>query len=146
MTINLQNPARLLLTGLSLFALAACGDSTPAPSNPTGISGVVTAPDGRASSATTVGICPVTETECGAKWTVETDASGAYSLASLEVAPHVIVALKDVNADGVIDLGDHVGFYTLDGQYLAEVTPPKGDVNISMQVIDETTTFPDVAP
>jgi len=51
-----------------------------------------------------------------------------------------------VNADGVLDLGEHLGFYTLDGQHLAEVTPPKGDVNSSMQIIDETTTFPDVAP
>lgn len=132
MITKLPTPARLLLTGLSLFALPACGDSTPVPSNPTGISGIVTTPDRSASSATTVMICPVADTECGEEWTVETDASGAYGLTSVEAGPHVIFALKEVDGNGVVDIGNHFGFYTLNGQDLAEVTPPSADINISM--------------
>lgn len=145
MSINLPTPARLLLTGLSLFALAACGDSTPTPPNPTGISGVVTAPDGSASSATTIRACPTTSTECGEEegLSAQTDASGAYTLTTSQGVGYHIIALKDVNADGVVDLGDHFGFYTENGHELTTITSPAPDADIAMKVIDENTTWPE---
>lgn len=115
------------------------------PSNPgtpaNGISGTVTAPAGGDISNTVVGVCPGTATTATCKDSgtqrVTVDTSGAYSFTDLSGTEYIVIAVKDATGDGEIGNGDYGGAYTTDGTTFATVTPPKTDVNITMEVLDD---------
>ena len=135
----------LLFSSLLVF-LVACGggNSSPIvqpPQNPppqeggNSISGTLTAPAGGDITGTAVGAC-VGENCIGAV----TDASGNYSITGLAAGQYQIIAWKDVNGSGQVDVGDYAGIYTQDGQTAAFVTPPASGINMTLIVVNTTPT------
>ena len=153
----------VLFSLLALLLLAACSSGpetapitqppvtppTTPPTQPGGntISGTVTGP-GDISNTQVVGCF---SGDCGSAQSVVavTDVSGNYTLANVTPGSYAVAAIKDVNNSGALDNGDYFGFYTLDNQNAATVTPPATGINITMQVYDDGTgggTPPDTPP
>lgn len=112
--------------------------TTPDPGD--GISGTVMAPAGGEVSGTVVIACAESDPECALASTTTVDTTGAYSLTGLQSEPHVVVAIKDVDASESLTNGDYLGFYSTDGVNPAPVTPPASGVDFTLQVYDDGST------
>ena len=118
---------------LALFLSACGGSSGPGPATPTtGLGGTVVAPPGGDVAGTVVVAClPAGDDACDPQsetaQITRSGSSAAYSFDSLETASYVVVAFKDVNANGQPDDGDFYG-------ESAPVTPP-ARVNVTMEVL-----------
>jgi serine protease len=63
--------------------------------------------------------------------------SSAYTIPDLVSGKYLMAALKDTNADGVLNSGDFIGVYTQNNN-LAEVSPPASGIGIAMSLVQTT--------
>ena len=109
---------------------------TACPGAQNGISGQVTAPNGQVLSNVSVGAC--FGGNCGAANSKEVLVSGGnsagYQIGGLAPGQYAVIAIKDVNNSGGLDVGDWIGsFGPLNN--LTPVTPPANNVNVQMGVV-----------
>ena len=142
-----------VLIALSLF-LAACGGEDTQPIIPpddggndggsgAGFAGTVGAPPGGDVFGTFVIACFLEAGQCNSNSPntvgVQINTSGAaanFSLPTVAPGTYILVAQKDVGPNNAYgDAGDYLGFYTLDGQSQAQVSPPTGGLYIQMSAI-----------
>lgn len=109
------------------------GPPAPPPSS-ANLSGTVTAPSGGVVSGTLVAACA--DEACAAPTVTQVDASGAFTLIGLSTVPHVLIAIKDVDGNNVLNSGDYVGAYpSLEAPQT--VTPPAADLDIVLIVYSD---------
>ena len=134
----------LVLMTLSLMILAACGGGGPEPIvEGAGFSGTTFAPPGGDVANTVVIACFLEANLCNSNSPntvgVNVTTSGlaaTFSLPSVAPGTYHIVALRDANGNGTFgDAGDYQGYYTLDGQSPAPLSPPLGGLNVQMNVL-----------
>jgi hypothetical protein len=82
-----------------------------------GISGTVTAPEGRTVAGTLVVACYVDDPECLSPATriqavTGAGRSGTFTFPALEDRAYVLSAIQDANSNGVVDSGDLVDVYS----------------------------------
>jgi hypothetical protein len=127
--INLKALGSLWIAVISL-SLTAC------PGAQNGISGQVTAPTGQVLSNVSVGAC--FGGNCSASNSKEVLVNGGnstnYQIGGLAPGQYAVIAIKDVNNSGRLDVGDWIGsFGPLNN--LTPVTPPANNINVQMGVV-----------
>ena len=140
---RMEQKLRLLVVlSATVAGLTSCPGGSAGQS---GIAGQVTAPQGGAINATEVAACPVSagSFSCANARTATlsgTGASAAFQLKDLTPGQYVVVAIKDVNGSGSLDVGDWYGTYPTPNTP-TPVTPPSSNINFQMGVIASATSL-----
>ncbi len=138
----------LFFSVLALLLLMACSSDpvTPTP-NPTPSPVIPPTPNGNTISGTVTGpgdvsntlvIAAVGETPASQAFA---DASGNYTLADLAPGSYQIIAVKDIDNNGLTN-GDYIGAYP-SFEAPTPVTPPASGINITMQVYNDGSAPPE---
>ena len=104
-----------------------------------GISGAVTAPEGRSVSGTLVVACYAEDPTCQSPATKiqPVSGSGTFTFPALEDRPYILSAVQDANGNGVVDAGDLVDVYSTTDAPGARPTvrPPADGASLDLVVV-----------
>lgn len=129
--------ANINLKALGSFAVAIISLSlTACPGAQNGIAGQITAPTGQVLNNVSVGAC--FGGDCRSTNTKEVLVSGGnstnYQIGGLAPGQYAVIAVKDVNNSGGLDVGDWVGSHgPLNNP--TPVTPPATNIAVQMGVV-----------
>jgi hypothetical protein len=102
------------------------------------IEGKVYALPGKTLANAVVVACPVENNACDEAKSKSVllrgnGPSASFQIAGLEAAPHLVLAWRDVNANGEVESGDELAVYARNGQ-TQFVTPPASRLELRLQV------------